>query len=340
MLNSLSSKNLRVAVISSTGSGFKRIIPALVDSHLVKVTAVHGRDRLRLKQLAESYNIPCVYTDLDSLLGEHHFDFAVVCSPPFMHLDQVSKLISARIPCLVEKPLSLDSSSISYLGDLAKAHGVHLRVAHHLRHTPMFKIVKSLIGAGGIGTPHAAFMEWSFLLNPKSKNAAWKLNPALNGATSLSDAGIHCIDIAVALFGPGHVKCAFSRSQANHGTVEDVIGISSHSDVMVSIAASRLYGPYSNDLRIVGSQAELFVPGFFGEQGATEGFVRSVGKVDKVSCEKVNPYAKEVEDFARLITGEDSHLLTTVEDALDSVIIIEQVCRLIGIYQVQPFDIS
>ncbi|MCB0978602.1 MAG: Gfo/Idh/MocA family oxidoreductase [Acidimicrobiales bacterium] len=44
------------------------------------------------------------------MIAERQFDFAVVCSPPHMHVEQLRLLLDAGIPTLCEKPLALSAT--------------------------------------------------------------------------------------------------------------------------------------------------------------------------------------------------------------------------------------
>ena len=41
------------------------------------------------------------------MIADAEFDIAVVCSPPFLHREQLEMLLRAGLPTLCEKPLAL-----------------------------------------------------------------------------------------------------------------------------------------------------------------------------------------------------------------------------------------
>src|ERR1700677_4386466 len=129
---------IRIALISSTGSGRKRTLPALVNSEICKVVAIHGRDQEKLQSVADEFGVSRVYTDLKQLLKERDFDMAMICSPPFLHLEQVRVTLEAGIPTLVEKPLALNAADARKLATLAESNQTKLAIAHHLRHHPNY----------------------------------------------------------------------------------------------------------------------------------------------------------------------------------------------------------
>lgn len=270
------------------------------------------------------------------MIQDRLFDVAMVCSPPFLHEPQLEALITANIPCLVEKPAALTPAGVNRIASLAMHNNVLVGVAHHLRYSAMYEKVLDLLCHGDLGQIHHAYMEWSFHLDKHSKNARWKLNPALNGASALSDAGIHCIDVAVSLFGAG--EAASVTSEMGHGgTVEDLTIETKHGNTRVTVTCSRRYGPYSNLLKISGTQGELFVPGFFSEDPALKAILFRGNRQFSIVVEnRRSVYALEVEDFVSAVGRGEPCRGCSLPDALLAAYIVEAVeKRLVDSFQEQ-----
>jgi predicted dehydrogenase len=174
-------------------------------------------------------------------------------------------------------------------------------------------------------------MEWSFRLNRAAKSAKWKLDPALNGLTCLTDAGIHCLDIALALFGRGKLKTVIPEEDRTDRTIEEVVLISSHGKVSVSTTCSRRYGPYSNSLRVAGTDGEIVVPEFFGESPAIKGIIYLNKTRKTIRANANNPYQLEVEDFAAILSGDDGlGVAATLDEALEVALVVDDVASQIA----------
>lgn len=321
----------KIGIVSATGTGRKRTIPALSDSSLCAVTAIHGRDETKLHDISQQFDIPESYTDLDELIAERHFDVAIVCSPPYLHYEQVSRLLTAGIPCLVEKPVTLSVAEASKLKNLSDANSVPLRVAHHLRHQNTFMEMKQAIAEQAIGHPVSASFEWSFALNRGAPSSVWKLNPAMNGKTPLYDAGAHCVDLAIGLLGPGAVVGINARKLPGDDTYESVDLLSQHGDVTCMIRASRLYGPFSNDLTVNAARGQIVASNFLTERSSDSINIRTGTETRTIARTSENPYRIEVEDFIRVVRGE--HALygdTNMDDAIAGLRILEQADALIA----------
>jgi len=295
--------SLRLGIVSATGTGRKRTIPALAESALVRVTAVHGRDLEKLATLQKENGIDHAYLELDEMIAQRQFDIAMVCSPPYLHAEQATALIEAGIPTLIEKPVAGSVSDAEKIHDVAERTGVPVRIAHHLRHQSNYSSIRETLRAGGLGQIHTAFMEWSFTLNQQAPSSLWKLDPERNGLTCLSDAGVHCVDMAIGLLGPGIVRGVNTSEPAPRGTVETCDVLTDHGGVSVLIRASRQYGPYENRLVISGSAGVIDAPSFFTEESAPKVYMRLGDQLRTLTKDTENPYQIEVEDFAALVQG-------------------------------------
>jgi predicted dehydrogenase len=95
-------KPIRLAILSATGTAQKRTIPALVNSKLVTVSAIHGRNPEKLRDISDKYGIQSIFTDEHKLLDEGSYDAVMICSPAYMHFSQAKRVIDRGTPCLVE----------------------------------------------------------------------------------------------------------------------------------------------------------------------------------------------------------------------------------------------
>jgi len=309
----------RVGIISATGTGRKRTIPALQTSTMCKVTAVHGRDKEKVNELASSFGIPHAYSEISKMISDANFDIAIVCSPPFLHREQISELLDAGYPVLSEKPLALKEEDAKHIKELSALRSKIVLIAHHLRHQNTYAAIKEAIEKKEIGEIQSAFFEWSFTMNKSASNAQWKMNPELNGYTSLSDAGIHCIDTAIGLFGSGEFRGACSSGCTQGGTFESCDIFVLHSGIQVTIRASRLYGPFSNQLLISGTKGEILAPLFFTERSAEYVNIMTERHSRIIKKEQSNPYKLEVEDFVRATRDPNYFPIgTRIDDALNS----------------------
>ncbi len=323
---------VRVGIVSASGTGKKRTLPAMLASDTCKVTAVHAHDEAKVRQLGKDFGLKHTYTDLGQMIADAEFDIAVVCSPPFLHLEQLEMLLRAGIPTLCEKPLALSEQGALAVLDMAEQTSTLVMVGHQLRHQSTYDEIRRIIASGEIGEVVSATFVWNYQLDPESPNAAWKLDPALNGPTCLGDAGVHCIDMAVGLFGPGKVWGANARRRVSAGVIETCDVLAVHSGVRVRYEVSREQSPVSNHLVISGDKGEIVAPHFFTEQSAPWLRVAVAGEERVVKRTAGNPYRKVVEDFAAAALDPDFDSPgTTVQEAALACKIIDEAQAALGL---------
>lgn len=312
-----------IAIVSSTGTARKRTLPSLSRSP-VHVRAVHGRRADALEEVRARFSIPESYTDLDEMLHSSKVDFVFVASPPFLHKRHVSACLQAGIPVLVEKPLAHNLADARAIALEAATTGVEIRIAHHLRHQHAFEWLRDLLSRGLLGLELHCSFEWSVAMNRQASSASWKLDPLLNGITCLSDAGVHCLDMSIGLFGPGRIMGATSTKFGEDRTREMVDVLVAHERSRVRVCSSRVYGAKSNDLRVVGERGSILIQDFFGEAAATSGVLTLNGNSNHVEFSPSDPYSSEIEDFASLLSGGESNG-TTVEEAVNAMEMVDAV---------------
>ena len=90
------------------------------------------------------------YNNLSKAIAQNYDGF-IVATPPSTHFDIAQKIINAKKPVLVEKPLTLKYNSAYSLNELAKEKKVLLMVGHILLFHPGFQKMKNIIESGKLG---------------------------------------------------------------------------------------------------------------------------------------------------------------------------------------------
>lgn len=324
-------KPIKLAILSSTGTAQKRTLPAIVESGLVTVTAIHARNPEKLKAVAKAFGIEDTYTDVDQLLDTADYDAVMICSPPFLHLKQAKEVLARDVPCLIEKPAAMTASECRELQDAAQAKSTIVHVAHHLRHQNTYLAMQDAIANGEIGRIVTASAEWSFRLNRSAASSRWKLNPSLNGPTALTDAGIHCLDAVIGLMGSPELLSVGAQHEPEDQTVETLDCLLRQGSGITHVRASRVYGPYANDLIVNGTEGYIFAPNFFTEASSAEIEI-SIGNVSRsISRTSGNPYQLEVEDFARAVRREAPLFpIANLDDAARTLTVVDSVNSALG----------
>lgn len=113
------------------------------------LAAVMDKNESRLRELAEKYETQ-VFSSLDEAI-DCRFDGYVVSSSAETHYDIGRRLLSAGLPCLIEKPMTIELEQSRQLVELAKEKNVPFMVAHILLFHPAINKIKELIDSGAVG---------------------------------------------------------------------------------------------------------------------------------------------------------------------------------------------
>lgn len=317
-------KNIRMVVLSATGTARKRTIPAVREGGICEIVGIQARDTSKLAALANQYSIRYHSSDPVQLLDQTQPDFAFIASPPMMHREQIEMCIARKIPVLCEKPLTLHSAEALSLQSLVRSSKVPFAIAHHLRHQSGIAMLRKLIAAGGMGNLRRVSMQWSFWLDPAAANAQWKLNPDSGGPDAFYDVGVHAIDLLLYLLPRPTEVVAVSGQSRFSATRDNVSALMLCGGTIVEINASQSLRFSGNALTLDFEQGTVYVPNAFSESAFTEMRVVTSSGLAVNEFEKTNLYGEEVKDFVSLIEGRNS-CGTTIEEACLAVEILEAV---------------
>ena len=149
---------LRVAVVG-LGVGrahlwaWKRLAPG------VEIVAVCDHDDGRLQATAERFPTARAVNDLDDLLGSDDVDVVDLCTPPFLHVDQVQRALAAGHHVVCEKPVVGTVADVDTLQRAADAAGRWVMPIFQYRYGDGLRKLRALVDAGLAGRLHTATVE-------------------------------------------------------------------------------------------------------------------------------------------------------------------------------------
>lgn len=102
-----------------------------------------------------------LHADLDGMMAADDVDGVLVAMPSDCHLEAVTRIASAGLPILCEKPCGVTAIEAQAAADVARAKGVPLQVAYWRRFVPALNDLKSGIDAGSLGALYfTACYQW------------------------------------------------------------------------------------------------------------------------------------------------------------------------------------
>ncbi|KAK5169486.1 uncharacterized protein LTR77_005462 [Saxophila tyrrhenica] len=218
MAISQSSRKAKIAIIGAGVIGLR---------HAQSVVACEQANLLCLvdpvfvaRQEAEAFNVP-LFESVAAMLQECKPDGAVVSTPNSTHVAVAKELLSAGVHVLVEKPISVDSSSGQGLVNHAEACGRRLLVGHHRRFNAYVTATKRALDRGHTGMPVAVSGLW-MLRKPAGyfePPTDWRASAAGGGVILINM--IHEVDTLQYLLGPIiRVHAEQTLSQRGHEAEE------------------------------------------------------------------------------------------------------------------------
>ncbi len=161
--------------------------------------------------LADQYRAKA-FVSLEAMLPE--VDVVDICTPTYLHPEQVRLAAAAGKDIVCEKPLALDVKSAAEMLKICDDAGVRLLVAHVLRYFPEYAAAKKMVTEGKLGKPGTIHLR-RCNYRPKKAAGNWFLDDRKSGGL-LMDLSIHDFDYA--RWVAGEVETVFSAtvSAVNH----------------------------------------------------------------------------------------------------------------------------
>lgn len=305
----------------------KKALAAIVDP------APEARD------LAREYNAP-YYAEIGAALASEKIDGAIIATPNQMHADHAALCLHARIPCLIEKPLTDSLSSAQSLVDLVKKTQTPILVGQHRRHNPLITRAKEFIESGALGQillVNALFC----LIKPRAYyDQDWRCK---KGAGPIFINLIHDLDLLRYLCGDIASLQAFQSNAARGFEVEDsaVMTLAFQSGALGTIGISDAApAPWSWEFTakenpayphiathaytISGSKGSLSIPDLTHWYHPEDQSWWAPMTHKQLTSPKGDPFLRQFDHFLKVIRREEAPL-ATAEDGLKNLRLLEDI---------------
>jgi predicted dehydrogenase len=140
------------------------------------------------------------FSDLEAMLDQVELDAVAICTPSFLHAEQVQAALDRNLHVFCEKPLCLDPAESWGLAHRAEERGLVTQVGYHNRFIGAFEEVKRLIDAGAIGRVTHVLAEAYGPVVLKEKGSTWRSRRS-EGGGCLYDYAAHPLNLLTWYFG-------------------------------------------------------------------------------------------------------------------------------------------
>lgn len=157
--------------------------------HEATPAAVCDLDRDAAEHVARDLGFQEVYTDLDRMLADARLDGLIAVTPTPLTCELTCRILRARIPVLMEKPLGTTLAEAETLVQVAEQTGTPVMVGMNRRHDPVMHHTLTWLRSRDIRHAHA-------LLHRQNRRED----------DFIEDAALHLVDLLCAVLGEGRVE--------------------------------------------------------------------------------------------------------------------------------------
>ena len=168
----------------------------------LECTAVYSRKEETGRRLADKYNMPKVYTDLNAMLHDEELDCIYIASPNSLHYSQAIKALEAGKNVILEKPFVSTIEECRTLIETAKKHHRFLFEAITVPYNPNYQVIQERIAElGSLKMVQCNFSQYSSKFDKFKNNENPNVfNPQFSGG-ALMDINIYNAHFIIGLFG-------------------------------------------------------------------------------------------------------------------------------------------
>jgi predicted dehydrogenase len=169
-----------------------------------------------------------IVDSMEKLVQIPDLDVVDICTPNYLHKEQVLFSVKFNKHVYCEKPLGMNSVETSEILGVVKKSNIKNQVAFVMRFMPAVAYAHAILNKNFLGSIYAFRGEFfhSSYLNP-DKKISWRLEKQKSGGGALVDLGIHMIDLVRFLIGEIDSVSAFAETvvkkrQSIEGRVENI----------------------------------------------------------------------------------------------------------------------
>ncbi|MGP3775358.1 Gfo/Idh/MocA family protein [Streptomyces sp. SDT5-1] len=150
----------------------------------------------RSARIADEWDVPVAYPDLDSALADDTVDVVHVCTPNALHAHQAAAALRAGKHVICEKPMATTVADARELEATAAAADRVLAVPFVYRYHPLVREIRARAERGEFGAwqlVHGSYLQ-DWMLGEETTN--WRVDAALGGPSrAFADIGSHWCDL-------------------------------------------------------------------------------------------------------------------------------------------------
>ncbi len=191
-----------------------------------RVAAVCDHDAARLAATAERFPDALAASDLDDVIGQDGIDVIDLCTPPSLHLEQITRALRAGHDVVCEKPVVGTAADVDRLRAVEEETGRRVMPIFQYRYGHGLQKLRHLVDAGLTGPLHTATIEVSWRRGADYYAAPWRGTFAGELGGVLLTHAVHALDMLTYVAGPVVALSARTATRVNDVETEDCAAVS------------------------------------------------------------------------------------------------------------------
>ena len=278
----------------------------------IEVVAVASRDEARGRAFADEHGIERAHGSYEALLADPEVDAVYNPLPNSLHVSWSIQALEAGKHVLCEKPMARRAAEVEAAFDAAEANGRVLAEAFMWRHHPQALRLRELLDEGVVGELRTIRAAFSFALGDPGDV---RLQAGLDGG-ALMDVGCYCLSGTRLVAGAEPEVVAAEQVTGGDGVDVAFGAVLRFPGDVLAVFDCGFRGPPEHWLEVAGSEGTLrLADPWHGREPVIALTRESGGEVERIECERADPYARELEDLVAAAAGERTSRLGR-EDAL------------------------
>ena len=268
----------------------------------VECAAVCSRERTRGEELAKTYGIPKVYTDLESLYEDETIELIYIASPNSLHYQQAKSALEHGKHVICEKPFTVHLEEAKELVQIAKERNKFLIEGITTMYMPNYRIVRQQLPViGTVKMILCTFCQYSSRYDQFKEGKMPNIfNPKFAGG-ALMDINLYNIYFVVGLYGKPERVHYFPQKAENGIDTNGILIMEYPGFLCQCTGAKDLW--CENSVQILGEKGYLFVPSESNRCDA----VNVVTKTDRktYNLHTMGHWCIEVQEIMKMIRNKD-----------------------------------
>jgi len=185
---------IRIGVVGAGAVAQVAHLPLLSKLRGAQLVALCDDDGVKARVLAERFEIPDVFTDIEDLFEFDELDAVVICTPNHLHEPHVLSALASKVHVLCERPLALTARGVERIISAAARADRKVQVANNHRFRADVQALTGFLRGGELGKL-SSVRAGSYQQRPQAEG--WRNRRAEAGGGVFIEHGLPLLDLAL-----------------------------------------------------------------------------------------------------------------------------------------------